>query len=103
MDAVTVFENVQQTAAQFAVERRQRQQALFDWWERIFDYVQMRKETRHVREHPLWLLFDEAAEKQPDVAENASSVSRQIVVDSVTRSGSSARLLQDGRASAAPA
>ncbi len=26
MDAVTVFENVQQTAAQFAVERRQRQQ-----------------------------------------------------------------------------
>lgn len=44
----------------------QRRQALFDWWERIFDYVQMREETRRVREHPLWLLFDEAAEKQPD-------------------------------------
>src|SRR5437660_2719843 len=44
----------------------QRQQALFDWWERIFDYVQMREETRRAREHPLWLLFDEAAEKQPD-------------------------------------
>jgi hypothetical protein len=44
----------------------QRQQALFDWWERIFDYVQVRKETQHAREHPLWLLFDEASEKQPD-------------------------------------
>ncbi|BCL79066.1 insecticidal toxin complex protein [Ktedonobacteria bacterium brp13] len=43
-----------------------RQQALFDWWERIFDYAQLRKETRHAHEHPLWLLFDEAAEEQPD-------------------------------------
>ncbi len=43
-----------------------RQQALFDWWERIFDYVQVRKESRSAREHPLWLLFEEAAEKQPD-------------------------------------
>lgn len=44
----------------------QRQQALFDWWECIFDYVQLRKETQYAREHPLWLLFEEAAEKQPD-------------------------------------
>ncbi len=44
----------------------QRRQALFDWWERIFDYVQMRKETQRAREHPLWLVFEEAAEKQPD-------------------------------------
>ena len=56
----------------------QRQQALFDWWERIFDYVQVRKETRHVREHPLWLLFEEAAEKQPD---DPAQLLRHVGVD----------------------
>lgn len=44
----------------------QRQQALFDWWERIFDYVIMRKETKKARERPAWRLFYEAAERQPD-------------------------------------
>ncbi|GHO56150.1 neuraminidase-like domain-containing protein [Ktedonobacter robiniae] len=55
-----------------------RQQALFDWWERIFDYVQVRKETQRVREHPLWLLFDEAAEKQPD---NPAQLLRHVGVE----------------------
>jgi hypothetical protein len=44
----------------------QRQQALFDWWERIFDYTEMRAETAAALERPAWLLFLEAAEQQPD-------------------------------------
>jgi Tc toxin complex TcA C-terminal TcB-binding domain len=56
----------------------QRQQALFDWWERIFDYVQVRKETQYAREHPLWLLFEEAAEKQPD---DPAQLLRHVGVD----------------------
>jgi hypothetical protein len=43
-----------------------RKQALFDWWERVFDYVVMRKETKRALESPAWLLFYRAAEKQPD-------------------------------------
>ncbi len=45
---------------------RQRQAALFDWWERIFDYCQMRAETRTARQRPAWLLFYDASEHQPD-------------------------------------
>ncbi|MEA2343066.1 MAG: hypothetical protein QOF63_1235, partial [Thermoanaerobaculia bacterium] len=44
-----------------------RRQALFDWWERIFDYTVMRRESRRGRERPVWLLFLESAENQPDV------------------------------------
>ncbi|MEU0988143.1 neuraminidase-like domain-containing protein [Streptomyces sp. NPDC005953] len=43
-----------------------RQQALFDWWERIFDYTAVRRATRRAPEDPLWLLFHEAAENHPD-------------------------------------
>lgn len=43
-----------------------RQQALFDWWERIFDYSIVRMETKKATEHPVWLLFHEAAEDHPD-------------------------------------
>jgi hypothetical protein len=43
-----------------------RQAALFDWWERLWDYVLMRAETRGARERPAWLLFYEASERQPD-------------------------------------
>jgi len=56
----------------------QRQQALFDWWERIFDYVQVRKETQYAREHPLWLLFEEAVEKEPD---DPAQLLRHVGVD----------------------
>ncbi len=38
----------------------QRQQALFDWWERVFDYTSLRRETKKT-EQPVWLLFDAAA------------------------------------------
>jgi hypothetical protein len=43
----------------------QRISALFDWWERLFDYTQVRREAREQHERPLWLLFDEAKSKQP--------------------------------------
>ncbi|HEY2295083.1 MAG TPA: neuraminidase-like domain-containing protein, partial [Thermoanaerobaculia bacterium] len=44
----------------------QRRAALFDLWERTFDYTVLRRETRPARERPAWLLFYEAAERQPD-------------------------------------
>jgi Tc toxin complex TcA C-terminal TcB-binding domain len=40
-------------------------QALFDWWERIFDYVRARSEVRSHCDRRLWLLFAEAADKLP--------------------------------------
>lgn len=43
-----------------------RQQALFDWWERVFDYTTLRREAQTAPEHPVWFLFHEAAEKHPD-------------------------------------
>ena len=43
----------------------QRRQALFDWWERVFDYTRVRADVeRHCDRH-VWLLWAEAAEKQP--------------------------------------
>jgi hypothetical protein len=44
----------------------QRQQAMFDWWERLFDYTVMRRETQRSPEQPAWLLFHESAEMHPD-------------------------------------
>ena len=43
----------------------QRRQALFDWWERIFDYTQVRRDVGRESDRRLWLLFDEAEEKHP--------------------------------------
>lgn len=55
-----------------------RRQALFDWWERIFDYSRMREETERALEPPSWLLFYEAAEKQPD---DPAQILRHLGVD----------------------
>ena len=44
----------------------QRMSALFDWWERLFDYTVMRAETAHSPETPAWLMFHEAAETHVD-------------------------------------
>lgn len=38
--------------------------ALFDWWERVFDYTVLRADARRRNHHP-WLLFAEAADKLP--------------------------------------
>jgi hypothetical protein len=43
----------------------QRTQAMFDWWERIFDYTAMRSDLHHRGGGHLWRLFEEAADKQP--------------------------------------
>lgn len=56
----------------------QRQQALFDIWERIFDYTELRRRARRAPERPVWLLFDEAAENQPD---NPAHLLRHLDVD----------------------
>jgi hypothetical protein len=43
----------------------QRTQAMFDWWERLFDYAQMRNAAaRHGKRH-IWLLFREAMANNP--------------------------------------
>jgi hypothetical protein len=55
-----------------------RTQALFDWWERMFDYTRMRHAAHRAREHPVWLLFLEASEKQPD---NPPQLVRHLGVD----------------------
>ena len=44
---------------------QQRMQAMFDWWERLFDYTMVRKDVRHRCDRHLWHLFEEAEEKQP--------------------------------------
>jgi len=43
-----------------------RQRALFDSWERIFDYAELRTRADTAPEQPAWLLFHEAAERHPD-------------------------------------
>ncbi|MEH2539206.1 neuraminidase-like domain-containing protein [Bradyrhizobium sp. AZCC 1699] len=43
----------------------QRTQALFDWWERAFDYTRMRDDVARRTKRDVWMLFDEANEKQP--------------------------------------
>jgi hypothetical protein len=57
----------------------QRSQALFDWWERDFDYTRVREATRHARARPAWLLFEEAQTEAPG---DPSQLLRHIGVDS---------------------
>ncbi|HEU4583744.1 MAG TPA: neuraminidase-like domain-containing protein [Polyangiaceae bacterium] len=55
-----------------------RQQALFDWWERLFDYTVLRADVRTASEAPAWLLFHEAAENHPD---DPAHILRHLGVD----------------------
>lgn len=54
-------------------------QALFDWWERIFDYCRARAEVRAHCERHLWLLFAEARDQKPV---DPSSLLRHLGADS---------------------
>jgi hypothetical protein len=45
---------------------RARQAALFDIWERLYDYTTLRHETWQARGRPAWRLFYEASQRQPD-------------------------------------
>lgn len=56
----------------------QRQQAMFDWWERLFDYKIMHRESLCSTERPAWLLFHEAAETHVD---NPAHLIRHLGVD----------------------
>lgn len=42
-----------------------RRQALFDWFERLYDYAHMRKAIRRCSERLAWLCFVEASNQQP--------------------------------------
>ncbi|MBV8648832.1 neuraminidase-like domain-containing protein [Paludibacterium sp.] len=55
----------------------QRRQAWFDNWERLFDYTRMRAPGAAAGRHA-WLLFEEAAEKQPD---NPAQLLRHLAID----------------------
>ena len=55
-----------------------RRQALFDLWERLFDHTWLREQSRSAPDDPVWLLYDEAAENQPD---NPAQVLRHLGVD----------------------
>jgi hypothetical protein len=55
-----------------------RQQALFDWWERAFDYTWLRREVRERSEQPPWLLFDDAA---VNPAEDARQILRYFAIN----------------------
>jgi hypothetical protein len=46
----------------------QRTQAMFDWWERLFDYVQVRNAAARRGKHHIWLLFREAMANNPSDA-----------------------------------
>ncbi|WYZ35517.1 hypothetical protein EsH8_X_000164 [Colletotrichum jinshuiense] len=52
-------------ADQRAAPSWKRQAALFDWFERIFDYTQLRKWVRGVCEPPVWQLFYHANADSP--------------------------------------
>ena len=43
----------------------QQKSALFDWWERIFDYSKLRHWVRQQRSRQCWMLFNEATEQIP--------------------------------------
>ncbi|MFM5885377.1 MAG: neuraminidase-like domain-containing protein [Novosphingobium sp.] len=42
-----------------------RRAAMFDWFERLFDYTAMRASVRHCSDRSAWLCFVEAANQQP--------------------------------------
>lgn len=56
----------------------QRRQAWFDVWERLFDHADLRRRAASAPEDPTWLLYDEAAENQPD---NPAQLLRHLGVD----------------------
>jgi Tc toxin complex TcA C-terminal TcB-binding domain len=43
----------------------QQTQAMFDWWERLFDYTVVRRQVHRRCEGPLWQMFDEALVNPP--------------------------------------
>jgi hypothetical protein len=52
-------------ADQRAKPSLQREQAMFDWWERLFDYVQTRDDIYRRHDRAFWHLFAEAEKTKP--------------------------------------
>jgi hypothetical protein len=61
-----------------ATPSAKRTAALFDWWERIFDYSRLRREVHAHCERHLWLLWAEARDTLPAVPD---SLLRHICAD----------------------
>jgi hypothetical protein len=69
LDLIPILDNFHRPSAskdKRAKPSMKRQQALFDWWERLFDFTRLRMETHKASERPVWLLFHEAKENHPD-------------------------------------
>lgn len=71
----------------------QRTQAMFDWWERLFDYDRMRNEVHRDAKGQIWQLFDDALVKNPT---NPASLLRYIGADPA-QSAIDLRFFQDQR------
>jgi hypothetical protein len=59
------FHQPQSTVDARAEPSQKRQSAMFDWWERLFDYVDLRGKVKSIREPELWLLFYHALSDSP--------------------------------------
>jgi hypothetical protein len=55
-----------------------RRQAMFDWWERIYDYTVLRTEATIAPERPVWFLFHEADEEHTD---DPAQLLRHLAID----------------------
>jgi hypothetical protein len=76
-----VLDNYRTPAAaedQRAAPSARRMQAMFDWWERLFDHTRMRHGAGRAPESPAWLLWHEAAELHTD---NPAHLLRHLGVD----------------------
>ncbi|WP_144551347.1 neuraminidase-like domain-containing protein [Peribacillus simplex] len=81
LNFLPVLDNYESPSAsqdQRAASTVRRRQAMFDWWERLFDYTVMRAETSRSLEQPAWLLFHESAELHPD---NPAHLVRHLGID----------------------
>ncbi|MGO4186812.1 neuraminidase-like domain-containing protein [Pseudarthrobacter sp. TAF60_1] len=61
-----------------AAPSKKRRQGWFDVWERLFDHVDLGRNAEPASEDPVWLLYDEAAENQPD---NPAQLLRHLGID----------------------
>ncbi|PMD58002.1 uncharacterized protein K444DRAFT_664882 [Hyaloscypha bicolor E] len=59
------YDTAEKDPDQRAQPTPQRKAALFDWWERIFDYSKLRHWVQRQRSRQCWMLFNEATEQIP--------------------------------------
>ena len=59
------YDTAADSSEQRAQPTLQRKAALFDWWERIFDYCKLRQWVQKARSRQCWMLFNEATQQNP--------------------------------------